>query len=394
MNGSDLRPWWWLAMTALLCGLLVLLGPVLTPFVVSALLAWLSDPLVGRLQRRGIGRTLAVVLVFGAMTLGLLTVLLIVVPLLERQIGYLVQQLPTYGAWLRQTALPWLEARTGLELAGYFDPARWMELLEGHWQQAGGVAATVLGGISKSGLAILGWLANLVLIPVVTFYFLRDWPGLVERVRGLLPRPLEPTVSRLAKESDEVLGGFLRGQLSVMLALGTIYTLGLWLAGIELAFLIGMGAGLISFVPYLGTFLGLGAGLIAALVQHGDWLHVLLVVAVFSAGQMLEGFVLTPWLVGDRIGMHPVAVIFAIMAGGQLFGVLGVLLALPVAAIALVVLREVHARYTSSGLYGADVMVAGGAGDSAAAVDESAEPASPESDQAHSTQDHPKQDRP
>jgi predicted PurR-regulated permease PerM len=199
---------------------------------------------------------------------------------------------------------------------------------------------------------VLAWVANLLLIPVLTFYFLRDWDWLVARVRALLPRPVEPTVSRLARESDEMLGGFLRGQLSVMVSLGAVYATGLWLAGIDLALLIGMLAGLVSFVPYLGFIVGAGVALVAALVQHGDWLHVLLVIGVFSVGQVLESFVLTPWLVGDRIGLHPVAVIFAVMAGGQLFGFLGVLLALPVAAVVMVLLRYAHQRYTASGLYG------------------------------------------
>jgi len=172
------------------------------------------------------------------------------------------------------------------------------------------------------------------------------------RMGLLLPRAVEPTVSRLAHESDLVLGGFLRGQLSVMLALGTMYTLGLWAAGIDLALLIGFIAGLVSFVPYLGVFVGLGISLIAALVQYGDLLHVVLVCVVFGVGQTLEGFVLTPWLVGDRIGLHPVAVIFAVMAGGQLFGFFGVLMALPVAAVVMVLLRYLHQRYTESDLYG------------------------------------------
>ena len=139
-----------------------------------------------------------------------------------------------------------------------------------------------------------------------------------------------------------------------MLSLGVIYSVGLWLVGVDLALLIGMLAGLVSFVPYLGMIIGLGAALIATLVQHGDLFHIVLVCAVFGAGQMIESFLLTPWLVGDKIGMHPVAVIFAIMAGGQLFGFLGVLLALPVAAVVMVVLRWLHARYTESSLYGGD----------------------------------------
>lgn len=344
--------WRWLLLLLGVGAMLFLLGPVLTPFAIAALLAWLGDPLVSRCQRRGLSRTTGVVLVFVLMAVLLLLAILIAIPLLERQIGYFVDNLPRYLQWLQSTALPWLERQTGLELAGYIDPGQWVDLLKSHWQQAGGVARTVIGGLSKSGLAIIAWASTVLLVPVVAFYFLRDWPVLVARVRELLPRPLEPMVARLAKQSDEVLGAFLRGQVSVMLVLGTIYAIGLSLVGIDLAFLIGMGAGLLSFVPYLGAFLGVAGGLVAALVQHGDWLHVVLVLAVFGVGQTLESFVLTPWLVGDRIGLHPVAVIFAIMVGGQLFGFLGVLLALPVAAVVMVVLRYTHERYLDSEWYG------------------------------------------
>ena len=349
---SDTHKWQLLALTVLLGFLLWLLAPVLTPFALSALLAYLGDPLVDRLERWRLSRTAAVAIVFALMALAITGVVLLLVPMLERQITAFVEDLPRYLEWFRSRVLPWVEERFGVQPE--FDPATIPELLREHWRQAGGVAAVVLGGLSKSGLAVLGWIANLLLIPVVTFYLLRDWDLLMDRVRSLLPRAIEPTVSRLARESDTVLGAFLRGQLSVMLALGTIYSIGLWLAGIDLALLIGMIAGLVSFVPYLGVFVGATISIVAALVQHGDWLHVAFVIAVFAVGQTLEGFVLTPWLVGDRIGLHPVAVIFAIMAGGQLFGFLGVLLALPAAAILMVVLRWLHARYTASRLYGAD----------------------------------------
>jgi predicted PurR-regulated permease PerM len=349
---SDTQKWQLLALSVLLGVLTWLLAPVLTPFAVSALLAYLGDPLVDRLQRWKLSRTAAVCVVFVLMTLAIVGVVLLLIPMLERQISSFIEQLPRYIDWIQSRLLPWIQRNLGFSVEA-FDPSQLKDVLREYWQQAGGVAATVLGGISKSGLAVLGWIANLALIPVVTFYLLRDWDALVARVRELLPRPIEPVVSRLASESDSVLGAFLRGQLSVMLALGTIYAVGLWMAGIDLALLIGMLAGLVSFVPYLGVLVGAAAGIIAALVQYGDWLHPLLVIAVFAVDQTLEGFVLTPWLVGDRIGLHPVAVIFAIMAGGQLFGFLGVLLALPVAAVAMVLLRYVHQRYTASGLYGA-----------------------------------------
>jgi len=350
---TDTRHWQLLVLTVLLGGLLYVLAPVLTPFAVSALLAYLGDPLVDRLERWKLSRSLAVSVVFAFMTLAAVGFLLMLVPMLERQISKFMEQLPRYVAWMQDTALPWIEAQTGFDI-DTFEPGQLVEMLKSHWQQAGGIAATVLGGISKSGLTILLWLTNLALIPVVTFYLLRDWDVLVGRVRELLPRMLEPTITSLAKQSDEVLGAFLRGQVSVMLALGAIYSLGLWMVGIDLALLIGMLAGLVSFIPYLGAIVGIGAGLIAAMVQYGDITHVVLVLLVFGIGQTLESFVLTPWLVGDRIGLHPVAVIFAIMVGGALFGFLGILLALPVAAIVMVLLRYAHQRYTESELYRSD----------------------------------------
>ncbi|MCX7563807.1 AI-2E family transporter [Xanthomonadaceae bacterium XH05] len=350
MAMNDRHKWQLAALIVGLGFLLWLLGPVLTPFVIAALLAYLGDPLVDRLERLRLSRTGAVAIVFALMTLALVSVVLLLIPMLERQISTFIEQFPRYRDWFTGTALPWVTQRTGLDIEG-FEIDSLYAVVQQHWQQAGGVAATLWGGISKSGLVILNWVVNLALIPVVAFYLLRDWDVMVEKIRQLVPRPIEPTVSRLARESDSVLGGFLRGQLSVMLALGTIYWIGLWMAGIDFALLIGMIAGLVSFIPYLGAIVGVGIGLIAALVQYGDWTHVILVCAVFGVGQMLESVLLTPFLVGDRIGMHPVAVIFAVMAGGQLFGFVGVLVALPVAAVAMVLLRYLYEQYTTSRLY-------------------------------------------
>ncbi len=332
------------------------LGPVLTPFVIAALLAYLGDPLVDWLERLRLSRSGAVAIVFVLMTLVLVGVVLLLIPLLERQISAFIEQFPRYRDWFTGIALPWISQRTGFDVEG-IELGSIYTMLQEHWQQAGGVVATLLGGISKSGLLILNFVLNLALIPVVAFYLLRDWDVMVEKIRMLIPRPIEPTVSRLARESDSVLGGFLRGQLSVMFALGMIYGIGLWMAGIDFALLIGTIAGLVSFIPYLGATVGVGIGLIAALVQYGDWTHVILVCVVFGVGQMLESMVLTPFLVGDRIGMHPVAVIFAVMAGGQLFGFVGVLVALPVAAVAMVLLRYLYEQYTASRLYGGEEKV-------------------------------------
>lgn len=343
----------WTALGVGLLWCLWLLAPILSPFVFAALLGWLGDPMVDRLERR-MSRNSAVVLVFAVMILVLLLVAVLLVPLLEDQIMTLVDSLPGYRDWFVQTALPWIEQRTGLQILSWLDPDRLFQLIREHWQGAGGIAATVLGYVSRSGFALVAWLANIALLPVLAFFFLRDWDLIVGRVGALVPRDHYDTVRRLALEANEVLGGFLRGQLLVMLVLGILYALGLWLVGLKLGILIGLVAGLLTFVPYLGPASIILFGGIAALVQFGDWQHLAGVGIVFGVGQVVESFLLTPMLVGDRIGLHPMAVIFAVMAGGTLFGFLGMLLALPVAAVANVLLRYAQERYRHSRLYAGD----------------------------------------
>lgn len=349
-----LRRLQWAVLAVGVFWLVWLLAPILSPFVFAALLGWLGDPLVDRLQRAGRSRNTAVILVFSAMSLVLILALLILVPLLERQIITLVESLPRYRGWFVVTALPWLEQKTGLQILAWLDPTRLFTLIREHWESAGGFATTVLGYVSRSGFALLGIIANIVLLPVLTFFFLRDWDLLVGRVGALIPRDHLGTVRKLTMESDAVLSGFLRGQLLVMLILGVLYGIGMWAVGLELGILIGIIGGLLTFVPYLGPAAVIVLGGIAALVQFGDWQHLAGVAVVFTIGQVIESYWLTPKLVGDRIGLHPMAVIFAVLAGGQLFGFLGMLLALPVAAVTNVLLRYAHERYTQSRLYSGD----------------------------------------
>jgi len=200
-------------------------------------------------------------------------------------------------------------------------------------------------------VAVLQWLANLILVPVVTFYLLRDWDVIVARFRELLPRRHAAKFIELTLECDDMLAAFIRGQLMVMFALSTIYTIGLALIGLELSLLVGVVAGVVSFVPYLGLIVGIGLAGLAAFFQFHEWLPLVMVVLVFGVAQVLEGVVLTPRFVGERIGLHPVAVIFSVLAGGQLFGFTGVLLALPAAAVIMVLLRHAHRRYLSSQIY-------------------------------------------
>lgn len=347
----------WSALTVGVLWVVWLLAPILSPFVIAAILGWLGDPMVDRLEARRISRNTAVILVFGAMTVVLLVVAVLLIPVLEDQVMVLVNSLPGYRDWFVGTALPWVEHRTGLQILSWLDPERLFVLIREHWQSAGGAASTLLGYVSRSGFALLGWLANIVLLPVLSFFFLRDWDLIVGRIGLLVPRDHFDTVRRLALESNEVLGGFLRGQMLVMLILGLLYALGLWLVGLDLGILIGLLAGLLTFVPYLGPAFIVLFGGIAALVQFGDWQHLAGVGVVFAVGQLVESFVLTPMLVGDRIGLHPMAVIFAVMAGGTLFGFLGMLLALPVAAVANVLLRYTQERYRQSRLYAGDTPV-------------------------------------
>lgn len=343
----------WVVLSAFGLWVMWLLAPVLTPFVVALMLAWLGDPLVDRLEARGRSRNTAVVLVFVLMILLLALALLILVPLIQRQIITLVAALPQGQDWLMNTAIPWLEQKTGLEIMAWLDPGRLFEWVRSHWQQAGGVATTFFGYVSRSGFAMVAWVINLALLPILAYYFLRDWDKLVERVASMIPRNHIEVVTRLARESNDVLGAFIRGQIVVMIALGVVYAAGLTLVGLNLGLLIGLVAGLISFIPYLGATTGVVMAVLAALVQsQGVDLQLLVLVGVvFTVGQLLESYVLTPRIVGDKIGLHPVAVIFAVMAGGQLFGFLGMLLALPAAAVINVLLRYAHQRYRQSELY-------------------------------------------
>ncbi len=350
---SDSQKWLIVALIALSGWLVYLLAPVLTPFLISLLLSYLGDPLVDRLERLRLSRTVSVVIVFVGMLLFGFAAIVVVVPALQAQVTILLEHIPTAIDWVQQWLLPKMSAYLSTEEIP-IDAAAIKEALLGHWAEVGSVARNLMGHIGRSGQLLAGWITYLLLIPVVTFYLLRDWDILVHNVHDLIPRSLEPTVVSLAREIDAVLAEFLRGQLTVMAALATMYVIGLWAVGLELAFIVGVLAGVVSFVPYLGVIVGVIVAGLAALVQFHDVIHIVGVVAVFGVGQLLEGMVLSPLLVGDRIGLHPVAVIFAVMAGGQLFGFIGVLLALPVAAVIVVLLRHSKTEYQKSEIYGSN----------------------------------------
>ncbi|MEY4719031.1 MAG: hypothetical protein RL563_1649 [Pseudomonadota bacterium] len=357
MNMSDSQKWLALTFLAAISGILYCLAPILMPFALASFLAYLGDPLVDRLETYRLrnvqlNRTLSVVVVFFGIILFATTLLLIIIPTLEYQVSEFIEKLPSYLNWFNKSVIPSLQKYLGKGVR----PIKTDQLLamtRNYWQDGSGEGQgeNLLQSVSHSGAMIVGWIMNLLLIPVITFYLLRDWDELMQRIHDLFPRRYANTVSKLAGEVDEVLGAFVRGQFYVMLAMGVIYSLGLLAIGLDLALLIGMTAGLISFVPYMGVIVGIGLAFFAALLQFQDVFHFVSVLTVFGVGHAIEGMFLTPWLVGNKIGLHPVAVIFAVLAGGQLFGFLGILLALPLASVIMVLLRHMHERYTVSSFY-------------------------------------------
>jgi predicted PurR-regulated permease PerM len=347
---TDAQKWLILVLIMASGYLLYLLAPILTPFLISAFLAYIGDPAVDRLETIKFSRTLSVAFVFFLMVTIGLCLLFIVIPLMEDQIRRLLMRIPDMIDWLQLELIPWITQRFDLQPESInIDGLK--QSLMGHWQTVGNVAGKFLEKVSASGQLILLWVSYFLLVPVVTFYLLRDWDILVAKIRELIPREQEAVVVKLVKDSDAVLAEFFRGQLLLMFAQSIFYSIGLWIVGLEFSLLIGLTAGLVSFVPYLGLIVGITVAGIAAFMQFHDVAHIVYVLIVFGAGQALEGMVLTPLLVGDRIGLHPVAVIFAVMAGAQLFGFFGMLIALPLAAIIVVLLRHFHEQYLNSNFY-------------------------------------------
>lgn len=339
----------WLSFAVVFAVLLYLLSPILTPFVAAGILAYICNPLVRRLSARKMPRTLAVALVMSGLLLLFGLLLLIMLPLLEKQLSLLMARLPDWIEAARTRLLPQLQQWFGADL--HWDGQAVKNALLSHWQSAGGTAGKLLPWLGSGGGALIEVLVNLLLIPVAMFYLLRDWDDLAVRLDHLVPRHWHGKVTEIASEVDRVLAEFLRGQISVMLLMSVFYVVALWLAGLEFALPIGIVAGMLVFVPYLGMIIGLALATLAAVMQFPGFGGVLWVWAAFGAGQLIEGMLVTPWLVGDRIGLHPLAVIFALLAFGQMFGFFGLLLALPLSAILLVALRHGKAAYLASSMY-------------------------------------------
>ena len=328
-------------------GLLWLLSPILAPFLAAAILAYIFDPLVDKLEARGVSRSIGTVIAVLLLLLAIVLLLLIVLPLFYKEISQLIQEFPGFVDKLKTSVIPWINEKVGVTIT--LDSSSLRQLITENASDASGIAKKIFASIGIGGLALVGFLINLLLIPVALFYLLRDWDILIASIDAAVPRRYHLTVTTISREIDAVLSEFLRGQLSVMLIMSVFYVAGLWLVGLNFALPVGLITGLLVFIPYLGSGTGLVLGTVAAVMQ--DPSLVPLVLMVFGAGQMIEGFAVTPWLVGDRIGLHPLVVLFALLAFGQVFGFFGVLLALPASAAMLVGLRHLQAHYHQSSLY-------------------------------------------
>ncbi len=339
----------WIAFAVVLFWLLHLLGPVLTPFVAAGILAYICNPLVNRLGAWHWPRTLATVTVMLVIIVLIGILSLIMLPLLQTEVEHMADRIPGWLDTLRYSLLPQLQQWLGIDLK--LDAVSLKNMLLSHLQGAGNIASKLLPWLGGGGASLLNGLMNLVLIPLALFYLLRDWNLILGHVEQLLPQRWHGKALEIAREVDAVLAEFLRGQISVMLLMSAYYVVALWLAGLEFALPIGIITGMLVFVPYLGMIIGLALATLAAAMQFSGFGGLLLVWVAFGIGHALESMAITPWLVGERIGLHPLAVIFALLAFGQLFGFFGVLLALPLSAALLVLLRHGKSWYLSSSLH-------------------------------------------
>lgn len=338
---------WIFSAVAVFGVLLYLLSPILSPFLLAAILAYICDPLADRLQRMKMSRTVASTIVIMVLGLVFFLLALILLPMIQGETSHFLASLPKYLDWFQNQAAPWL-TRFGITLP---DAAGLQQLLTDQVQTAGAAVGNAAGWLKTGTLSVVSFIMNLVLVPVVFFYLLRDWDVIMGRMDELVPRRWHVKVRTLAQEIDAVLSEFLRGQLAVMLIMAAFYTTGLWITGLEYALPIGIITGLLVFVPYLGAILGLLLATLAGLVQFSSLAGLIPIWIVFSLGQLAEGYVVVPRLVGERIGLHPVIVIFVLLAFGELFGFFGVLLALPLSAMLLVGLRHIKVAYQDSNLY-------------------------------------------
>jgi predicted PurR-regulated permease PerM len=342
--------YWGLGLT-LAAVALYLVSDILLPFVVGAALAYVLDPLADRLQRIGLGRLGATILILVTFVLFFALALLVLVPIALNQIVSFAEHMPGYVSRL-QSLLAEHGGPIVRRIGGEEALAQLQRSIGDLVGQGANWVATFARSLWTGGKAVVGVVSIFIVTPVVAFYLLVDWDRMIATVDSWVPPRHRPTVRQLAREMDGALSGFLRGQSALCLILGAFYATGLWLIGLNFGALIGMLSGLISFIPYVGSLTGLVLAVGVAMVQFlPDWTMVIAVLGVFFAGQFIEGNILSPKLVGASVGLHPVWVMFALLAFGSLFGFVGLLLAVPLAAIVGVLGRYALQRYQQSPFY-------------------------------------------
>ncbi|MGE5337798.1 MAG: AI-2E family transporter [Gemmatimonadota bacterium] len=339
----------WIGVGIALLALLYVLAPVLTPFAAAFILAYLLVPGVDWLARHRVPRAAAVLLMILLALLVLTGLLLILVPVLQREIVALQEQFPALVNKLNDAVAPRINETFGTSI--HFDSQTLKELLAERVGGQDNIIGKIIEHVRAGGVALLGIVGTLLLVPVVLFYALLDYHGFTHRFEALIPRRWHHSAVEMINEIDRLLAHFLRGQMSVMGILAVYFSVALTIAGFQAALPIGILTGLLIFIPYVGFGLGLVLALLTAILQFGNWYGVIAVAVIYGIGQMLESAFLTPRLVGKSIGLHPLTVIFALLAFGQIFGFFGVLLALPASAALLVAVQRVKHAYISSEFY-------------------------------------------
>ena len=355
MHDRTLKRVFILAGIALLLWVLYLLKPVVMPFIAAFLIAYLFSPIVEKLDRF-LPRWLAISTVFIGIGLVVTWAIWFLVPLIWKQLIYARDSIPAGIHWINATFLPWVSQTFNVEHME-IDTDQMSKVVMDYIQTNYSTDSlqTVALKVAQSGLNFIQLGGIVVLIPIIAFYFMLDWNRMLQSLKGLIPRQYEQSTMNIVKECHSVLGAFVKGQFLVMILLGIVYAVGLQLVGLEVGLIIGMVAGLCSIIPYLGFGVGIIAAVIACFFQFGmDPKHLLLVLAVFGVGQLVEGYILQPFLLGDKIGLSPVAVVFAVLAGAQLGGFVGMLIALPVAAVIVVLLKHVREYYEQTQFYQAE----------------------------------------
>ncbi|MCD8542157.1 MAG: AI-2E family transporter [Gammaproteobacteria bacterium] len=329
----------WFVLVIFLGCLLYYLSPIITPFFLGVLLAYLGNPMVTYCHHKKIPRSLGVLAVFMVLTIFLIVPIIVLMPIAQEQLLIVIQKIPLFISWFQHKAVVWLSHHPASD--DLFNVAMVKKKLAEHSQKIGNLVSLFMQTAAQSTYAIITFFANMLLVFVVAFYLMRDWPMILENIRRLLPSASRHSVCCVAEQANAIVSAFLRGQLLVMLCLAVIYSIGLWLIGLPIAFLVGVVSGLLAIVPYVGFIVGISFASLVMYIESHSFMQVMYVLGIYMIGQIAESTFLTPCLVGDKIGLHPVAVIFSVLVGGYLFGFLGVLLALPVAAVVCVIIKNI-----------------------------------------------------